>query len=129
MSLSLIFRLNAAFGLLWGIQLIFLPNMMFAMYGWAPSVGLIPYVGLIALAQAAGTAMIGIAILSFGLPNWTSEGQLKTAAKSLVLIAVLFTLLQLYQILISQSAPGAAMDWISTVITALFAIGFFMKSR
>ena len=78
MSLSLIFRLNAAFGLLWGIQLIFLPNMMFAMYGWAPSVG------LIALAQAAGTAMIGIAILSFGLPNWTSEGQLKTAAKSLV---------------------------------------------
>jgi hypothetical protein len=123
MSLSLIFRLNAAFGLLWGIQLIFLPNMMFAMYGWAPSVG------LIALAQAAGTAMIGIAILSFGLPNWTSEGQLKTAAKSLALIAVLFTLLQLYQILISQSAPGAAMDSISTAITALFAIGFFMKSR
>ena len=55
--------------------------------------------------------------------------QLKTAAKSLALIAVLITLLQLYQILISQWAPGAAMDSISTVITALFAIGFFMKSR
>jgi len=123
MSLSLVFRLNAAFGLLWAIQLIFMPNMMFAMYGWTPSIG------LIALAQAAGTAMTGIAILSFGLPNWTSEAQLKTAAQSLGLIAVLFTLLQLYQIVISQAAPGAAMDWISTVITALFAIGFFMKSR
>jgi hypothetical protein len=54
--------------------------------------------------------MLGIAIISFGLPNWTSENQLKTAAKSVGLIAVLFTLLQLYQILISQAAPGAAMD-------------------
>ena len=123
MSLSLIFRLNAAFALLWAIQLVFMPNMMFAMYGWAPSIG------LTALAQAAGTAMTGIAILSFGLPNWTSEPQLKAAAQSAGLIAVLFTLLQLYQILISKAAPGAAMDWISTAITALFVIGFFMKSR
>tara|TARA_B100000768_G_scaffold121266_1_gene112257 strand:- start:283 stop:654 length:372 start_codon:yes stop_codon:yes gene_type:complete len=123
MSLSLIFRLNAAFALLWAIQLIFMPNMMFAMYGWAPSTG------LTAVAQAAGTAMTGIAILSFGLPNWTSESQLKTAAQSAGLIAILFTLLQLYQILISKAAPGAAMDWISTAITALFVIGFFMKSR
>ena len=123
MSLSLIFRLNAAFALLWAIQLVFMPNMMFAMYGWAPSTG------LTALAQAAGTAMTGIAILSFGLPNWTSEGQLKTAAQSAGLIAILFTLLQLYQILISKAAPGAAMDWISTAITALFVVGFFMKSR
>jgi hypothetical protein len=123
MSLSLIFRLNAAFALLWAIQLVFMPNMMFAMYGWEASTG------LTALAQAAGTAMTGIAILSFGLPNWTSEGQLKTAAQSAGLIAILFTLLQLYQILISKAAPGAAMDWISTAITALFVIGFFMKSR
>ncbi len=69
------------------------------------------------------------AILSFGLPNWTSEDQLKTAAKSVGLVAALFVLLQLYQILISGAAPGAAMDWISTAITALFAIGFFAKSR
>ena len=123
MSLSLIFRLNAAFALLWAIQLVFMPNMMFAMYGWEASTG------LTALAQAAGTAMTGIAILSFGLPNWTSEDQLKTAAKSVGLVAVLFVLLQLYQILISGAAPGAAMDWISTAITALFAIGFFAKSR
>ena len=123
MSLSLIFRLNAAFALLWAIQLVFMPNMMFAMYEWAPSTG------LTALAQAAGTAMTGIAILSFGLPNWTSEDQLKTAAKSVGLVAALFVLLQLYQILISGAAPGAAMDWISTAITALFAIGFFAKSR
>jgi hypothetical protein len=123
MSLSLIFRLNAAFALLWAIQLVFMPNMMFAMYGWEASTG------LTALAQAAGTAMTGIAILSFGLPNWTSESQLKTAAQSAGLIAILFTLLQLYQILISKAAPGAAMDWISTAITALFVIGFFMKSR
>ena len=123
MSLSLIFRLLAAFNALWAVQLIFMPNMMIAMYGWAPSIG------LYAIAQAAGTAMLGLAIIAYGLPNWTSEEQLKTAAKSVGLVAALFVLLQLYQILISGAAPGAAMDWISTAITALFAIGLFAKSR
>jgi hypothetical protein len=123
MNLSLIFRLLAAFNALWAVQLIFMPNMMIAMYGWAPSIG------LYAIAQAAGTAMLGLAIIAYGLPNWTSEEQLKTAAKSVGLVAALFVLLQLYQILISGAAPGAAMDWISTAITALFAIGFFAKSR
>jgi|TARA_B110000263_G_scaffold26880_1_gene20504 hypothetical protein len=123
MNLSLIFRLLAAFNALWAVQLIFMPNMMIAMYGWAPSIG------LYAIAQAAGTAMLGLAIIAYGLPNWTSEEQLKTAAKSVGLVAALFVLLQLYQILISGAAPGAAMDWISTAITALFAIGLFAKSR
>ena len=122
MNLSLIFRLLAAFNALWAVQLIFMPNMMIAMYGWAPSIG------LYAIAQAAGTAMLGLAIIAYGLPNWTSEEQLKTAAKSVGLVAALFVLLQLYQILISGAAPGAAMDWISTAITALFAIGLFAKS-
>ena len=123
MNLSLIFRLLAAFNALWAVQLIFMPNMMIAMYGWAPSIG------LYAIAQAAGTATLGLAIIAYGLPNWTSEEQLKTAAKSVGLVAALFVLLQLYQILISGAAPGAAMDWISTAITALFAIGLFAKSR
>ena len=46
-----------------------------------------------------------------------------------VTIAVLFLIMQLYQILISGMAPGGAMDWLSTAVTALFAIGFFMKSN
>jgi hypothetical protein len=104
MNLSLIFRLLAAFNALWAVQLIFMPNMMIAMYGWAPSIG------LYAIAQAAGTAMLGLAIIAYGLPNWTSEEQLKTAAKSVGLVAALFVLLQLYQILISGAAPSAAMD-------------------
>ncbi len=123
MSLSLIFRLLAAFNALWAVQLIFMPDMMLDMYGWAPSIG------IYALAQAAGIAMLGLAILAYGIPNWTSEDQLKTAAKSVGLIAALFILLQLYQILISGAAPGGAMDWISTAITALFAVGLFAKSR
>ena len=123
MSLSLIFRLQAAFALLWAIQLIFLPGMMFAQYQWTPSLE------LVALAQGCGVAMTGLAIIAYQLPNWTTGEQLKNAAKSLAVIAVLFLLLQLYQLLISGMAPGNAMDWGSTVITLLFAIGFYMKSR
>ena len=123
MSLSLLFRLQAAFALLWAIQLIFLPGMMFAQYQWTPSLE------LVALGQGCGVAMTALAIIAYQLPNWTTGEQLKNAAKSLAVIAVLFLLLQLYQLLISGMAPGNAMDWGSTVITLLFAIGFYMKSR
>ena len=123
MSLSLLFRLLAAFNALWAIQLIFLPGMMFEQYQWTPSLE------LVALGQGTGVAMTSLAILAYQLPNWTTAEQLKNAAKSVGVIAILFLLLQLYQLLISGMAPGNAMDWGSTVITALFAIGFFMKSR
>ena len=123
MSLSLLFRLLAAFNALWAIQLIFMPGMMFEQYQWTPSLE------LVALGQGTGVAMTSLAILAYQLPNWTTAEQLKNAAKSLAVIAVLFLLLQLYQLLISGMAPGNAMDWGSTVITLLFAIGFYMKSR
>ena len=123
MSLSLLFRLLAAFNALWAIQLIFMPGMMFEQYQWTPSLE------LVALGQGTGVAMTSLAILAYQLPNWTTSEQLKNAAKSVGVIAILFLLLQLYQLLISGMAPGNAMDWGSTVITALFAIGFFMKSR
>jgi|TARA_B110000259_G_C13851507_1_gene337011 hypothetical protein len=123
MSLSLIFRLQAAFAAMWALQLVFVPNMVFAQYGWAPSFE------LVALAQACGTAMAGLAIINYGLPKWTTEDQLKMAAKSAGLIAVLFSIMQLHQILVSHAAPGAAMDWISTIITIGFAALFFLKSK
>ena len=123
MSLSLLFRLLAAFNALWAIQLIFMPGMMFEQYQWTPSLE------LVALGQGTGVAMTSLAILAYQLPNWTTVEQLKNAAKSVGVIAILFLLLQLYQLLISGMAPGNAMDWGSTVVTALFAIGFFMKSR
>ena len=123
MSLSLLFRLLAAFNALWAIQLIFMPGMMFEQYQWTPSLE------LVALGQGTGVAMTSLAILAYQLPNWTTAEQLKNAAKSVGVIAILFLLLQLYQLLISGMAPGNAMDWGSTVIPALFAIGFFMKSR
>jgi len=83
---------------------------------------------LIALAQACATAMLSLALLAYGLPNWTTDVQLVAAAKFFGIIAILFTLMQLYQILISHSAPGNAMDWISTGATVILGIGFFMKS-
>ena len=122
MSLTLIFRLQAAFAAIWGLQLILVPGMVFAQYQWGYSAE------LVAIAQATGTAMLGLAILAYGMPNWTSVDQLEVAAKSFGVIAILFLIMQLYQILISGMAPGGVMDWVSTIVTALFAVGFFMKS-
>ena len=69
-----------------------------------------------------------VTLLAYGMPNWAADEKLGAAAKFFGIISVLFTLTQLYQIFISHSAPGNVMDWISTVITVLFGIGFFMKS-
>ena len=89
MSLSLIFRLQAAFAAIWGLQLILVPGMVFAQYQWGYSAE------LVAIAQATGTAMVGLAILAYGISNWTSEDQLKVAAKSFGVIAILFLIMQL----------------------------------
>jgi len=123
MSLSLIFRLQAIFAAIWALQLVLVPTMVFTQYQWTPSSE------LEALAQATGAAMAAIALLAYGIPKWVSEDQLKEAAKSFAVIAILFIIVQLYQILISGMAPGGAMDWVSTIVTILFAIGFFMKSK
>ncbi len=37
MSLSLIFRLQAAFAGIWALQLVFIPEMVFTQYNWTPS--------------------------------------------------------------------------------------------
>ena len=46
MSLSLIFRLQAAFAAIWALQLILVPGMVFAQYQWGYSAE------LVAIAQA-----------------------------------------------------------------------------
>jgi len=123
MKLSIIFRLQAAFAALWAIQLLFLPQMVFEQYEWTSSEP------LIACAQACGVAMLSLALLAYGLPNWTNEEQLNAAAKFFVIIAALFTLLQVYHIFVSKAAPGSAMDYISLVATVLLGVGFFLKSN
>ena len=117
MSLTLIFRLNAAFAALWGLQLVFVPSMVFAQYGWTYSVE------LVAIALACGTAMSSLAIISWMTPTWTDEAQLKKAALWFAITAALFTLMQAYQF------TGLAMDYVSTGITIIFMIAFYMKSK
>ncbi|HAV26639.1 MAG TPA: hypothetical protein DCX01_10725 [Bacteroidetes bacterium] len=123
MKLSIIFRLQAAFAALWAIQLLFLPQMVFDQFGWTTSND------LIACAQACGVAMLSLALLAYGLPSWTNEKQMNAAAKYFGIIAVLFTLLQVYHIFISHAAPGGAMDYISLGATILLGVGFFLKSN
>jgi len=123
MTVSLLFRLNAAFAAMWALQLLFLPEVMFAMYEWESSPE------LIALGQACGCAMIALALISWNIPGWTTQDGLKKTAMTFAVISVIFLLLQLYQLLVSGAAPGNGMDWASTVITIAFAAMFYSKSR
>ena len=117
MSLSSIFKINAVFAAMWGIQLVFVPNMVFAQYGWEATTP------LLSIAEACGTAMGSLAIISWMTPTWTSEDGLKKAALWFSVTAVLFVIMQIHLF------QGRITDYVSTAVTALFAIGFYMKSR
>ena len=71
MSLTLIFRLNAVFAAMWAIQLVFVPNMVFAQYGWEATAP------LVSLAEACGTAMGSLAIVSWMTPPGPLKVELK----------------------------------------------------
>ena len=117
MSLTLIFRINAVFAAMWALQLVFVPNMVFAQYGWEATTA------LESLAEACGTAMGSLAIVSWMTPTWTSESGIKKAALWFAVTAVLFVIMQIHLF------QGGITDYVSTAITALFAIGFYIKSR
>ena len=117
MSLSLIFKFNAVFAAIWGLQLVFIPNMVFDQYGWEATLP------LESIAEACGTAMGSLAIISWMTPTWTSEDGLKKAALWFAVTAILFVIMQIHQF------QGEITDYVSTAVTALFAIGFYMKSR
>ncbi len=123
MKHSLIFKLQAVFNALWAIQLLFLPALVLEQYDWTRTDE------LTACMQACGTAMMAMAIFSFGMPSWASGGQLKKASLWFGVVAGLFLLLQIYQMFISHASPGGPMDIVSTVITGLFMVAFFVKSK
>jgi hypothetical protein len=122
MTLTLVYRLNGLLGLLWAASLWFGTDMMAASYGWEVTAP------MVTMSQFLAMSFLFIGMIFIMLPNWTSEGQLKKATVTLILLQILAVALQTFHLL-TGAIPSGGMQYFGIGLSVLFIILFYWKSR
>ena len=122
MSLALVYRLNGLVGLLWAASMWFGTDMMAEAYGWEVTLP------MVTMSQFLGMTFLFVAIIFIMLPNWTSLEQLKKATMTLILLQILAVALQVFHIT-SGAIPSGGMQYFGIVLSTLFIVLFYWKSR
>ena len=122
MTLTLVYRLNGLLGLLWAASLWFGTDMMAASYGWEVTAP------MVTMSQFLAMSFLFIGMIFIMLPNWTSEGQLKKATVTLILLQIIAVALQTFHLL-TGAIPSGGMQYFGIGLSVLFIILFFWKSR
>ena len=122
MTLTLVYRLNGLVGLLWAASLWFGTDMMAASYGWEVTAP------MVTMSQFLAMSFLFIGIIFVMLPNWTSEGQLKKATVTLILLQIIAVALQTFHLL-TGAIPSGGMQYFGIGLSVLFIILFYWKSR
>ena len=122
MTLTLVYRLNGLVGLLWAASMWFGADMMAASYGWEVTAP------MVTMSQFLAMSFLFIGMIFIMLPNWTSEGQLKKATVTLILLQILAVALQTFHLL-TGAIPSGGMQYFGIGLSVLFIILFYWKSR
>ena len=122
MTLTLVYRLNGLVGLLWAASLWFGTDMMAASYGWEVTAP------MVTMSQFLAMSFLFIGMIFIMLPNWTSEGQLKKATVTLILLQIIAVALQTFHLL-TGAIPSGGMQYFGIGLSVLFIILFYWKSR
>ena len=122
MTLTLVYRLNGLVGLLWAASLWFGTDMMAASYGWEVTAP------MVTMSQFLAMSFLFIGVIFIMLPNWTSEGQLKKATVTLILLQIIAVALQTFHLL-TGAIPSGGMQYFGIGLSVLFIILFYWKSR
>jgi hypothetical protein len=122
MTLTLVYRLNGLLGLLWAASLWFGTDMMAASYGWEVTAP------MVTMSQFLAMSFLFIGMIFIMLPNWTSEGQLKKATVTLILLQIIAVALQTFHLL-TGAIPSGGMQYFGIGLSVLFIILFYWKSR
>ena len=120
MNLSNIFKVDAVVALINGIGLLFATSMFVEMANLTMSDS------LMTLSQFMGVTFIWLAILTWRLPNIAGE-EINSFAQMWGLAHAMWFLIIGYHIMTSQI--GGATAFVNIIITGVFAILYFMKSR
>ena len=120
MNLKTIFKAQAIILLINAVGGIFLTKLFLEQAGWSVTPN------LITLGQFVGTTFLVFAIWSWRFPDVAAEN-LKSIGMLVAIGNVLFILIILFHIVTGAVAGPTA--YVNVVITALFALGFYIYSR
>ncbi|SVC19130.1 uncharacterized protein METZ01_LOCUS271984 [marine metagenome] len=122
MTLSLVFRIQAAMFAIFGFMMLLVPGAMMASFNVAESVV------AQSLMQGMSLMVIGMAYLSWQMPSWAGDN-LKSVGMFFAILHVLWIPLTVFQM--SQGVfPSDMANILGNIVPdAVFAILFFWKSR
>ena len=123
MNLSLVYKIYGAFHIIFGLIVGFASGMVSQSSGWGEVT-----IGITTMAEHFGSALIVIGIISWMLPSWTSEDQLKKATLTIIGLQIILTLVPIYHAGVG-AIPVDPMFYISTIVNFVFIGLFYLKSR
>ena len=123
MNLSLVYKIYGAFHIIFGLIVGFASSMVSQSSGWGEVT-----IGITTMAEHFGSALIVIGIISWMLPSWTSDDQLKKATLTIIGLQVILTLVPIYHAGVG-GIPADGMFYISTIVNIVFIGLFYTKSR
>ena len=121
MNLSLLFKIQGVVLIVNGLGSLFLGSIWIALgTGWEATPDLITF------GQFTGVVLFVVGIWSWRFPDIAAEN-LKSIGMLFAIGGLLFTLIILFHIV--TGAVAGATAYVNIILTALFAIGFYIYSR
>ena len=123
MNLSLIYKVYGAFHVIGALLFGFASSMLSQSSGWGEVT-----IGITTMAEHFGSALFVIGVISWMLPSWTTEEQLKKATMTIIGLQAILTLVPIYHAVVG-AIPSDGMFYISTIVNFVFIGLFYWKSR
>ena len=123
MNLSLIYKVYGAFHIIGALLFGFASSMLSQSSGWGEVT-----IGITTMSEHFGSALLVIGVITWMLPSWTTEEQLKKATMTIIGLQFILTLVPIYHAGVG-SIPADGMFYISTIVNFVFIGLFYWKSR
>ena len=123
MNLSLIYKVYGAYHVIGALLFGFASSMLSQSSGWGEVT-----IGITTMSEHFGSALLVIGVITWMLPSWTTEEQLKKATITIIGLQFILTLVPIYHAGV-RAIPADGMFYISTIVNFVFIGLFYWKSR
>ena len=123
MNLSLIYKIYGAYHIIGALLFGFASSMLSQSSGWGEVT-----IGITTMSEHFGSALLVIGVITWMLPSWTTEEQLKKATVTIIGLQAILTLVPIYHAGVG-AIPSDGMFYISTIVNFVFIGLFYWKSR
>ena len=123
MNLSLIYKVFGAFHIIFGLVVGLASSMISQSSGWGEVT-----IGITTMSEHFGSALLVIGVITWMLPSWTTEEQLKKATMTIIGLQAILTLVPIYHAGVGAIHSDGGF-YIITIVNFVFIGLFYWKSR